>query len=544
MGIAIGIGIGVTFGVAAGEPLPIILLSNASVPEDAEIGDLIGTLSVVNGSGSYTFSITADPDSKFAIDGSGLEVGAALNYDEATSHSVTIEADNGVDDPISRAFTISVTNVLEVTLSALTLDEETAEPGSPWSAAITGKSSGSTIVATSSDGTLLSVADTTVSGTFAIAGTPDVTLTETHPDATNSPRDSVIGITVTDELPVPVATWVSGPEDNTPELSVEVPEGVLVEDDDYVWQFDTVDTFDGADFFEVPGTVNATDALDGDIDETITELVNDTWYARFKVTGKTEWSNTISETIASASYEAETVALVARMTTPPTTEREVVINDLIKGLKDADFWDRIDVLKLYAAADSQAACLNWKSTSFNSVVNGANTFTADEGFTGAGGTGISEYNMGTAGGNYTQNDNFIGVYSRVTSAGYPAGVLLGYDSGAQPVLIYQQTLGDTDRARVQSNDEISAVDSNVGPSFFSLARNGASTGYFVGSGFTQTSISTSVAVLNETLKVLSVNSVSGTSQVMAFVAGGYFSLVERDALKVLLDDYLTAVGAL
>lgn len=102
---------------------------------------------------------------------------------------------------------------------------------------------------------------------------------------------------VTPGLPVPVATWVSGPEDNTPELSVEVPDGVLVEDDAYVWQFDTVNTFDGADFFEVPGTVNATDALDGDIDETITELPDDTWYARFKVTGKTEWSNIVSETI-------------------------------------------------------------------------------------------------------------------------------------------------------------------------------------------------------------------------------------------------------
>lgn len=99
-------------------------------------------------------------------------------------------------------------------------------------------------------------------------------------------------------LPVPVATWVSAGDDNTPELSVDVGIGAMVEDDAYVWQFDTVNTFDGADFFEVPGTVNSTDALDGDIDETITELADDTWYARFRVTGKTNWSNIISQTIA------------------------------------------------------------------------------------------------------------------------------------------------------------------------------------------------------------------------------------------------------
>lgn len=88
-----------------------IQLSNAAVAEDASVGDVVGTLSVSNASGSYTFTIIADPDSKFAIDGDDLKVDAALDYDTATSHPVTIEAENGVDDPISRTFTISVIEV-------------------------------------------------------------------------------------------------------------------------------------------------------------------------------------------------------------------------------------------------------------------------------------------------------------------------------------------------------------------------------------------------------------------------------------------------
>ena len=88
-------------------PTPRIVLLGASIPEDAEIGDLVGTLSVVNGSGSYTFTLTAGGD-LFAIDGDRLEVGAALT---AGIESVTVEADNGVDVPISRTFEINVTEV-------------------------------------------------------------------------------------------------------------------------------------------------------------------------------------------------------------------------------------------------------------------------------------------------------------------------------------------------------------------------------------------------------------------------------------------------
>lgn len=97
----------------AGQSGPSLRLSPRSIEEDAGIGDPVGTLSVVNGSGSYTFSITADPNSKFAIDGDALELGDTLDYETATSHSVTIEANNGVDPIISRTFTITVTDVFE-----------------------------------------------------------------------------------------------------------------------------------------------------------------------------------------------------------------------------------------------------------------------------------------------------------------------------------------------------------------------------------------------------------------------------------------------
>lgn len=99
-----------------GAPVPAIQIDNASIPEDAEVGDLVGALSVVNGSGSYAFSLTDDAGGLFALNGGDdtlLEVAGALDFETTTSHQVTVEADNGVDTPISRDIVITVTDVAE-----------------------------------------------------------------------------------------------------------------------------------------------------------------------------------------------------------------------------------------------------------------------------------------------------------------------------------------------------------------------------------------------------------------------------------------------
>jgi hypothetical protein len=171
---------------------PQIVLSASSQTENTTIGTTIGTLSVVGGTGTWTFSKTADPDSAFTLTSGALKNAIVFNYETKTSYSVTIQATNGTLT-INRTITISVTNVLEVTLNALSIDDNTAVAGDAWSATITGKTSGSTITATSSDGTVLTVVGTTVSGVFTVAGTPTITLHETHPDATA--RDTGIGIT-------------------------------------------------------------------------------------------------------------------------------------------------------------------------------------------------------------------------------------------------------------------------------------------------------------------------------------------------------------
>jgi hypothetical protein len=231
------IGTWLTSSVATGEVTTgaRISLSGSSVAEDASVGDLVGTLSVVNGSGVYTFSITADPDSKFAIDGTALETAAALDYETATTHSVTIEADNGVDTPLSRTFNIAVANVFEgASLSALTLSASTIEEASAEDTvvgAIQNTAGGSTVTITDdaggrfkiSGGNLVTGATAT---DYASATSHSITLRETLADSANSPRDTTLSITVTEAA-------LGGPTNG---IQLENGDFLLAENGDYLIQ--------------------------------------------------------------------------------------------------------------------------------------------------------------------------------------------------------------------------------------------------------------------------------------------------------------------
>lgn len=133
MGRGIGIGLGLNRGGKAGVAVPTILLSNTSVAENVANGTTIGVLSVINGSGTYTFTETADPDSKFGVTGSNLNKTAALNYGTSTSHSVTIHADNGAGSTLDRTFTINVTNVNEAPVVSIPLVDQSATESAAFS---------------------------------------------------------------------------------------------------------------------------------------------------------------------------------------------------------------------------------------------------------------------------------------------------------------------------------------------------------------------------------------------------------------------------
>jgi len=223
---------------------PIITLSASSIAENAANNTTIGNLAVANGSGSYVFTLLDDASGKFSISTAALKKAAALDYETATSHNVTVQADNSVDTPITRVFTISVTNVLEVTLSALTLSASNIDDGAAEDTivgSIQNKSSGSTIALIDSAGSRFKISGTNiVAGSVPtnhdLASSHSITIRETHSDGNNSPRDTILTINVVADLlaavGAPELTWDTGGGDNTPQFTVI---GDLVLGDDLVF---------------------------------------------------------------------------------------------------------------------------------------------------------------------------------------------------------------------------------------------------------------------------------------------------------------------
>jgi serralysin len=99
--------------ILGGGTSPTIQLSDNSQAENTSIGTTIGTLTVSNPSGVYTFSKTVDADAAFTLTGATLKNAIIFNYEVATFHLVTISANNGVDTPLTRIFSILVTDVNE-----------------------------------------------------------------------------------------------------------------------------------------------------------------------------------------------------------------------------------------------------------------------------------------------------------------------------------------------------------------------------------------------------------------------------------------------
>lgn len=195
-------------GGGAGAGTPTILLDNSSLIENSPEDTPVGDFSVANGSGIYTFSLTDAAGNRFKVSGTnGVDLVAgptASNYEAAPSYDITVEADNGVDTPLSRTITISIVNELEITLGNLALNNSDIDDGATEDTivgAVQGLSSGSTIAITDTAGGRFKLSGSNVvAGSvptdYDTATSHNITIRETNVDASNSPRDSVIAITV------------------------------------------------------------------------------------------------------------------------------------------------------------------------------------------------------------------------------------------------------------------------------------------------------------------------------------------------------------
>lgn len=115
------------------------------------------------------------------------------------------------------------------------------------------------------------------------------------------------------------------------------------------------------------------------------------------------------------------------MTTPPSAARQTLICEFITGLESDGIYNKLDLLYVFAAHDSQAAFLNWIDAAFDStLVTGS--FTTDVGIAPSPNIIINtNYAPLTDSTNYASND---GSQGGVWSGSNANGVLVGNRNGS------------------------------------------------------------------------------------------------------------------
>lgn len=183
---------------------------------------------------------------------------------------------------------------------------------------------------------------------------------------------------------------------------------------------------------------------------------------------------------------AEAAAVAAAFTTPPSRSRASAIDFLVGALKSAGTWSKMDVLYLQAAADSQAARINWKNPGTNTLtVTGTAPFTADSGYQSDGSTGYLD--VGAAYGGFSQlvlDSVHLGAYTGGTLAGSGFWFPLGRASGSGRYVLGSSVGATSLTTRLSTNtlQTLSTSISAANTHFISTRRNSTSSeGYSNGS---------------------------------------------------------------
>lgn len=253
------------------------------------------------------------------------------------------------------------------------------------------------------------------------------------------------------------------------------------------------------------------------------------------------WAPTIDVTANSSVFEPESLALFAAMTTAPTANRKGQINTLIRTLKNAGVWAKLTKIAVFAAANEQAALLDWKTpagTAFTKA--GTITFTTDRGFTGDGSSGYLD--SGVAWNTLASQDNASMWAWSLTEASANAVLLGGAASGATAFIGPRNVAAFYVRANAGTTNTIDSNASSVGLFGWSRSSSGSFKAYRDKTESTVTQASSAPSTSN--LTVLRNATLYGPWRVPFIAVGASLTTAEQGALYDAVAAYLTDVGAI
>ncbi|MBA4087364.1 MAG: hypothetical protein C0491_06140 [Novosphingobium sp.] len=183
-----------------------LYLSASTIAENSAAGTVVGA--ILGARPASTLTLVDSAGGRFAIAGANIVAAAtATNFESATSHQITIRETlpGSANSPRDTVISITVTNQFEQpNLSAISLSAAVLAEGSAAGSVVgvlVGKTSGSAVALVDdaggrfaiSEGNLVAGATST---DFETATSHSVTLRETLADSANSPRDTVLWITI------------------------------------------------------------------------------------------------------------------------------------------------------------------------------------------------------------------------------------------------------------------------------------------------------------------------------------------------------------
>lgn len=244
-------------------------------------------------------------------------------------------------------------------------------------------------------------------------------------------------------------------------------------------------------------------------------------------------------------YDADAATLFAAMTTPPTTARKAQINTLILALKAAGVWTLLDVFYVLAAADSQAARLNWKNpAAFTALAVNSPTFAADRGYTGDGSSSRlrTQFTPSVNGVNYTQNDASAWLWN-LTESQDNTGHELGNTTTPRTFTRIRNTSNQAVMA-ANSGSTSTTVANSVSLGFFGTQRvSGTTVNVFKNGASLGTSAPGAAAITATEQWICGANSTGFSARQIALAAWGASLTSKEAAFYSALLTYMQAVGA-
>lgn len=247
------------------------------------------------------------------------------------------------------------------------------------------------------------------------------------------------------------------------------------------------------------------------------------------------------------SLRPEAAAFIARLPTPPSNARKIVINNLFKALVVAGVLPKLDLLQVYAADVQANALINLPNSSYTATLVGSPTFTADRGFTAVSGTSsyVASGYTPSSGPKWGQNDHTFGRWMRTGPGGG------GMDFGAYETATLksasifsnvtgQYIVGDSGAAQNVLADPLGSVIANrTASGSFDIYKNGAFVTNVSAVSRSGTTLEMFVGAYNFDGSAENYSS----NQISAVWAGQALNSTEIAALHAALQAYMTAVGA-